>query len=42
MDPFVAYLLAGIVFVLIGILSIRKGSQKKNRCTATVSAWRMI
>ena len=38
MDPFVAYLLAGIVFVLIGILSIRKGSQKKNRCTATASA----
>ena len=38
MDPFVAYLLVGIVIVLIGILSIRKGSQKKNRCTASASA----
>ena len=38
MDPFVAYFLAGIVFVPIGILSIRKGSQKKNRCTAAASA----
>ena len=38
MEPFVAYLLVGIVIVLIGILSIRKGSQKKNRCTAAASA----
>ena len=38
MEPFVAYLLAGIVIVLIGILSIRKGSQKKKRCTASASA----
>ena len=38
MEPFVAYLLVGIVIVLIGILSIRKGSQKKNRCTASASA----
>ena len=38
MEPFVAYLLVGIVIVLIGILSIRKGSQKKHRCTATASA----
>lgn len=29
MEPFVAYLLVGIAFVLFGILSIRKGSQKK-------------
>ena len=38
MEPFVAYLLAGIAFVLFGILSIGKGSQKKNRCTASASA----
>ena len=38
MEPFVAYLLVGIVIVLIGILSVRKGSQKKNRCTASASA----
>ena len=38
MEPFVTYLLAGIVLVLIGILSIRKGSQKKKRCTASASA----
>lgn len=38
MEPFVAYLLVGIVIVLLGFLSIRKGSQKKNRCTATASA----
>lgn len=38
MEPFVAYLLVGIVIVLFGILSIRKGSQKKNRCTASASA----
>ena len=35
MEPFVAYLLVGIVIVLIGILSIRKGSHTKNRCTAS-------
>ncbi len=29
MEPFVAYLLAGIVIVLIGVLSIIKGLQKK-------------
>ena len=38
MEPFVAYLLVGIVIVLLGFLSIRKGSQKKNRCTAYASA----
>ena len=38
MEPFVAYLLVGIVIVLLGFLSIRKGSQKKHRCTATASA----
>ena len=38
MDPFVSYLLVGIVLVLIGFLVIRKGSQKKNRCTASASA----
>ena len=38
MEPFVAYLLVGIVIVLLGFLSIRKGSQKKNRCTASASA----
>lgn len=38
MEPFVAYLLVGIVIVLIGILSIRKGSHTKNRCTASASA----
>ena len=38
MEPFVAYLLVGIVITLIGILSVRKGSQKKNRCTASASA----
>lgn len=38
MEPFVAYSLVGIVIVLLGILSIRKGSQKKNRCTASASA----
>ena len=38
MEPFVAYLLVGIVIVLIGFLSIRKGSHKKNRCTASASA----
>ena len=35
MEPFVAYLLVGIVIVLIGILSIRKGLHTKNRCTAS-------
>ena len=40
MEPFVAYLLAGIVIVLIGVLSIIKGLQKKKRCT--VSAVAMI
>ena len=35
MEPFAAYLLVGIVIVLLGFLSIRKGSQKKNRCTAS-------
>ena len=38
MEPFVVYLLVGIVIVLLGFLSIRKGSQKKNRCTASASA----
>ena len=38
MDPFVAYLLVGIVIVLLGFLSIRKGSQKKNRGTASAFA----
>ena len=38
MESFVAYLLVGIVIVLLGFLSIRKGSQKKNRCTASASA----
>lgn len=38
MEPFVAYLLVGIVIVLLGFFSIRKGSQKKHRCTATASA----
>ena len=31
MESFAAYLLVGIVIVLIGILSIREGSQKKSR-----------
>ena len=35
MEPFVAYLLVGIVIVLLGFLIIRKGSQKKKRCTAS-------
>ena len=38
MEPFVAYLLVGIVIVLLGFLSIRKGSHMKNRCTASASA----
>ena len=38
MDPFVAYLLAGIVIVLIGILCIRKESKKSKRCSASASA----
>ena len=38
MEPFAAYLLVGIVIVLLGFLSIRKGSQKKNRCTASAFA----
>ena len=38
MEPFVVYLLIGIVIVLLGFLSIRKGLQKKNRCTASASA----
>ena len=38
MEPFVAYLLVGIVIVLLGFHSIRKGSRKKNRCTASASA----
>lgn len=38
MEPFIVYLLVGIVIVLLGFLSIRKGSQKKNRCTASASA----
>ena len=38
MEPFVAYLLVGIAFVLFGILSIGKGSQKKKRCTASALA----
>ena len=38
MEPFVAYLLVGIVIVLLGFLSLKKGSQKKNRCTASASA----
>ncbi len=38
MEPFVAYLLVGVVLVLIGFLVIRKCSQKKNRCTASASA----
>ena len=38
MEPFVAYLLVGIVLVLLGFLSIRKGSHTKNRCTASASA----
>jgi len=38
LEPFVVYLLVGIVIVLLGFLSIRKGSQKKNRCTASASA----
>ena len=38
MEPFVAYLLVGIVIVLLGFLSIRKGSHTKNRCTASASA----
>ena len=38
MKPFVAYLLVGIVIVLLGFLNIRKGSQKKKRCTASASA----
>ena len=38
MEPFVSYLLVGIVFVLFGILSIGKRSQKKKRCTASASA----
>ena len=38
MEPFAAYLLVGIVIVLLGFLSIKRGSQKKNRCTAAASA----
>ncbi len=38
MEPFVAYLLVGIVIVLLGFLSIRKGSHTKNKCTASASA----
>ena len=38
MEPFAAYLLVGIVIVLLGFLSIKRGSQKKNRCTASASA----
>ena len=38
MEPFVVYLLVGIVIVLLGFLNIKKGSQKKNRCTASASA----
>ena len=38
MEPFAAYLLVGIVIVLLGFLSIRKGSHTKNRCTASASA----
>ena len=38
MEPFVAYLLVGIVLVLLGFLSIRKGAHKKNRCTVAASA----
>lgn len=38
MEPFVAYLLAGIVFVLIGIRVVHKGSQQNNRCTASATA----
>ena len=38
MEPFVAYLLVGVVIVLLGFLSIRKGSHTKNRCTASASA----
>ena len=38
MEPFVAYLLVGIVIVLLGFLSLKKGSKKKNRCTASASA----
>lgn len=38
MEPFAAYLLVGIVIVLLGFLSIKRGSQKKNRCTAAAFA----
>ena len=38
MEPFVTYLLVGIVIILIGIISIRKESKKNNRCTASASA----
>ena len=38
MEPFVAYLLVGIALILFGILSIRKGLQRKKRCTASASA----
>lgn len=38
MEPFVIYLLVGIVVVLIGLGTIRKGSRKDSRCTASTSA----
>ena len=38
MDPFIAYLLVGIVIVLIGLLLIGTGSRKKRRCSASTSA----
>lgn len=38
MEPFIAYLLAGALFMLIGILTIRKGARKNDHCTAAASA----
>lgn len=38
MEPFIAYLLAGIGVVLIGVFTIGKGSQKNKSCTASATA----
>lgn len=38
MKPFVIYLIVGIVIALIGILSIKRNSNKKKRCSASARA----
>lgn len=38
MQPFISYLIVGIVFVLIGIFNIVKGSKMKSKCTQSTSA----